>query len=136
MIKVAQRGRKAVFKNENRASHTVIEVDGCVVKNALCSDYVVRRSDIGDLIVELKGKDVDHAVKQVEATAQLWRQNGYAKAGMAALVVATQYPKANTAVRRAQQLFAKTYRGPLHVVTKNFEGTLDAVFSFQGPRTI
>jgi hypothetical protein len=97
---------------------------------------VVARESYGDVIIELKGKDVDTAVKQVEATASHWRSQNYGTGKIAALIVSTQYPKANTAVRKAQEKFTKVFHGPLHVVTKNYEGCLEAVFSFKGPHKI
>jgi hypothetical protein len=132
-IKVEQFGRKAVFINDQNTVHQSIQVDGCVIQNEKAADYVVSRAAFGDVIVELKGKDVEEAVKQVEATAKHWIANGYCTGKIAALIVSTQFPKANTSVRRAQERFAKAYKSPLHVVTKNYEGRMEAVFSFKGP---
>ena len=133
LIKVEQLGRKAVIVNSSRSKHVRTRFDGCVVVGNLASDFIVTRKDLGDVIIELKGKDVEHATKQVEATAEYWRSNGHSTGVIAALIVATQYPKANTETRKAQERFAKTYKKPLHVVTKNFIGSLEGIFSFQGP---
>ena len=94
------------------------------------------RPGFGDVIVELKGTDVDHAVRQVEATAAHWSSNGYKVGRLGAIIVAKQYPKISTNVRKAQERFASTYRSPLHVVTKNYEGTLEMVLSFSGPYSV
>ena len=125
-----------MFVNLQRLPHLKVQVDGCILKNQLAADYVVSQGVIGDVIVELKGKDVEHAVKQVEATASHWQEQGYRVGRLAALIVSTQFPKANTQVRKAQENFAKKYKGPLHVVTKNYEGCLERVLSFNGPHKI
>lgn len=132
-IKVEQYGRKAVIINDSRQVHIRTRFDGCVVTNTLASDYIITRPSFGDVIIELKGKDVQHATKQVEATAAYWKENGYASSIMAALIVANQYPRVNTEIRKAQERFAKIYKKPLHVVTKNFRGRMEEIFSFQGP---
>jgi len=100
------------------------------------ADWIISRKAYGDAIIELKGKDVDHAVKQVLATAHHWCQNDYQEGKIAALIVSTQFPKTNTSVQRAQQEFTKIFKGPLHVVTKNYNGCLEAIFSFRGPHKI
>jgi hypothetical protein len=84
----------------------------------------------------LKGKDTEHAAKQIHATASYWQSNNYRIGKIAALIVSTQYPKANTAMRKAQEEFRKTYQGPLHVVTKNYEGKLEHLFSSNGPHKL
>ena len=136
-IKVEEHGRKAIFSNDKGLRCRKIKVDGCVINDSKqkSADWIVSRDDVGDIIVELKGKDVDHAVKQVIATAKYWKENGYQTGKMAALVVSSQFPKVTTAVRKAQQDFAKHFNGPLHVVTQNYAGCMKAVSSFKGPHT-
>jgi hypothetical protein len=135
-IKVEQRGRKAIFVNEGKLTYVRVEVDGCVIKNAKAADFIVSRSDIGDVIIELKGRDVAEAVKQVEATAKYWVDNKHCNKKIAALIVSTQFPKTSTAVLRAKDRFRKTYGTPLHVVTKNYEGSVEAIFSARGPHRV
>jgi hypothetical protein len=132
-IKVEEHGRKATFLNLERASFIKTRVDGCVIRNAIAADWMVTKDKIGDVIVELKGKDVDHAVKQVHATAEFWQTKKLFVGQIAAIVVAAQYPKVNTAVQRSQNSFANRYKGPLHVVTKNYEYQFYRVLSFKGP---
>jgi hypothetical protein len=110
-----------------------IQVDGCVVKNALAADWVVSKQGIGDIIVELKGRNVEHAAKQINATATLWTDEKLRVGRLAALVVATQYPRANTMMQKAQAAFAKKFNAPLHVVTKNNEYCFEKVLSFGSP---
>jgi len=73
-VKVSERGRKAIFLNPDNCNYSKVRVDGCVVKNAKAADWVVSKHAVGDIIVELKGRNVEHAVKQINATAALWTE--------------------------------------------------------------
>src|SRR6266511_1259184 len=72
-VKVEEYRKKAVFLNEARSEFVITRVDGCVIKDGVRSDWVVTRLAIGDVIVELKGVDVGHGLKQVRATADYWK---------------------------------------------------------------
>lgn len=132
-ITTSERGRKATFLNPEKHAHWKIRVDGCVVENALAADWVVAKIGLGDVVVELKGKDVEHATKQVHATAALWTREKLRQGRMAALIVATQYPRASTKVQKAKAAFAKRFGAPLHVVTHNAEYVFETVLSSRGP---
>ncbi len=134
-IVIADRGRSATFINREKLEHIRIEMDGCVVHNALAADWVLKKKDVGDLIIELKGKDVEHAVQQVMATARYLVQHQLRTGRLAGLVVAKQYhPRASTSVQRAQQAFTRAFSGPLHVASSNYEYTFERVLDYGGPR--
>lgn len=132
-VKVKDANRKAVFINLNGEYYLVIKMDGCVVTNSLSADWIVSRSGIGDIVIEFKGRDVEYAVKQVMATAAYLTSGKFREGSIAGLIVCRQYPKFNTAIQRAKSCFARLYRGPLHVVTKNYEYEFANVLSFNGP---
>jgi hypothetical protein len=132
-VQVSERCRKATFLNPDNFQYLKVRVDNCIVENATAADWLISKEGIGDVIVELKGRNVEHAVKQINATAELWTGEGLRTGKLAALIVATQYPSANTAIQKAQQAFSKKYNGPLHVVTRNAEYCFECVLSFKGP---
>ncbi|MCW3640473.1 hypothetical protein [Burkholderia cenocepacia] len=106
-----------------------------MLDNVLCADFVVSKVAVGDIVVELKGKDVAHGIDQVLATAQLYLNNDLLTTGkMAALIVAKSCPSFNSAVRKGKEEFAKRFKGPLHVVTKNDTFVFERVLDFKGPR--
>src|SRR3954451_9375532 len=86
-IKVDELGRSAVFLNGKREKFIKIRVDGCVVKNSLAADWVLSKERVGDIIIELKGKDVDHGTRQITATAEFWTAKKFRKGKIAALIV-------------------------------------------------
>ena len=67
-IKLEERGSKVIFLNEVRHPFRKIKVDGCVVQNQTAADWVVSKPPVGDLVLELKGRNVDHAIEQVTTT--------------------------------------------------------------------
>ncbi|MGO7156464.1 hypothetical protein [Rhizobium leguminosarum] len=133
LIKVEERGRKAVFRNPGNVSHEKIQMDGCVVKNDTAADWVICKPDVGTIIVELKGKHVEHGADQIQATADHLKKIGYSTGKLAGLIVSTGYPKASTGIQKKAQSFSKKHRGPLHVVTKNSQFEFDRVLSAEGP---
>jgi hypothetical protein len=104
-----------------------------VIKNALAADWVVYKPEVGMLIVELKGSAVEHAIKQVEATARYLVANNWVTGKLGGLIVANTYPKAGGAVQKAQASFAKNFHAPLHVVTRNTDYLFEKVLAFDGP---
>lgn len=132
-IKLEEKGRKAIFNNLGRETYIKTRVDGCLLVNETASDWVLSKKNIGDVIVELKGRDVDHAVEQVTATADFWKEKGFSNGHMAALIVCAQYPRIDTKIQRATQAFSKKHKAPLHVVSRNSEYLFNDVLRFDGP---
>lgn len=131
-VKVEENGKKFVVTNDSKKPHTRIRYDGCVLKSQISADYVVRCPE-GDIIVELKGTNVDHGAKQVIETAKHFRSSVKNSGPFAGMIVAAQYPKITTTIQRAKLAFAREMKGPLHVVTKNGSFLAARVLSFKGP---
>ncbi|MGO9484192.1 MAG: hypothetical protein ACLPX9_06375 [Rhodomicrobium sp.] len=130
-IKIEELGKKAIFINDERKEYVRTKVDGCVLVNTTAADWVLSKSNVGDVIVELKGADVAHAAEQVHATAHYWKDNSLCIGKLAGLIVCTQYPRgANTKIQKAQQAFSRKFKGPLHVFTGNREYLFESVLSF------
>ncbi len=104
-VKVEARGRRAVFSNSERASILVIDVDCWLSEvEGIKADHVLVKSEIVDVVVELKGSDISHAVQQILATADSWRRASGNQGMMGGLVVCTHSPQnsaslANTKLR-------------------------------------
>lgn len=66
-----RRGRVYVILNPNRKPVTVLRWDGCEVTNRLACDFVVCDCTASEIrLIELKGKDFNHAVEQLRATLE------------------------------------------------------------------
>ena len=132
-IKLEERGRQAVILNPDREEYIRSRVDGCLVKNATAADWVLSKPETGDVVVELKGSDVAHALDQIAATIDFWKTNNLRCGKLSALVVCSKYPRVDTKVQRAKSRLAREFKAPLHIVSKNCEYSFSALLSFQGP---
>ena len=137
-IKFKESGKRAVFLNAGKEQFAKIRADGCVIKSGKSADFLLAKKDYCDIIIELKGKDVETGVKQVERTYEFWKANGlFASKRHAALIVsAGSPPRFNTTVQGVRDRFREKYNAPLHVVTGMYEYQIGAVLSFRGPHKI
>lgn len=129
-IVVEENKRKATFMNDDKAWFRVTKVDGCLCCNQVAADWVITKERVGSVVVELKGRDVPHGVRQVLATAAFWRHHNPC-CPIAGLVISRQRPSYSTSVQRAQTAFARTFQGPLHVVSCNRDFLFEVVLNFQ-----
>ena len=134
-IKLVDKGsiRFAVFLNPLKQEYIKRRMDGGIVKNATSADWMLSREDAGDVVVELKGGDVHHALEQVIATAEFATRNGLLCGKIAALILCTQHPGIDTKIQRAMSSFARRFRGPIHTRNRSGEFVFDRVLSFNGP---
>ena len=126
-----ENGKSATFINPQPADELAgVIVDGCVAQEGTRADYVVEKERAA-VVVELKGRDVEKAAKQVVATAQQWKNDLKRVDEIAGLSVATRFPKASTRIQIQQSEFQKRFLSPLHVVCHNAEYEFDAIFTFK-----
>jgi len=66
-----------------------VRYDSCyhTAQEVRCADYIVGMRGVGDVILELKGSDLDHAVSQVQATLAEWRSDPIRFESIACLIV-------------------------------------------------
>jgi hypothetical protein len=133
-VTVKENGKQAIFLNPERIIYCVIHVDGCVIQQKIASDYVISKAEVGDVVIELKGCDVDHAVDQVFATAEFWTRNKFRVGKIAGLIICSRKPSFDTKIQRVQALFAKKFEAPMHVIARSDEFVFERVLSFSGPK--
>lgn len=109
---------KAIFKNPQKGNLIVTSFDGCVVDNGTAADFIISKTDFGDLIVELKGRDVEHGATQTMATAEYITEKKFRNGKIAGLIVCRRYPKEDSILQRRQLAFAKKFKGPLRTSEK------------------
>ena len=98
-ITVRANNRSATFLNEDKTQIKVVDLD-CLIQTtaAARADYIVTKPKVVDVIVELKGKDIDHAIEQILATAAFWKRIPPFSPHIGALVVFTRSPKRSAAL--------------------------------------
>ncbi|MFM0670242.1 hypothetical protein [Paraburkholderia sediminicola] len=121
-IKVSEaKSRQAVVLNPNKDEFHVVNFDGCVLKNQTAADRIVSKALVGDLIVELKGKNVKHAMEQIVATVSYLKQNEVAEGKVGAIVVCNEYPRTTSTIQVLKFALKKKFDCPVKVFTKDPE---------------
>jgi hypothetical protein len=131
-VNVEENKRRVIINNSNKEKYTVTEVDGCLIKNSIACDWLISNEAVGDVLIELKGCDVAHAVEQILATAEYIDKNKISVGKKAGLIICSKYPRIDTKVQKHKIAFAKKYNAPLHIVNNSGEFTFTNLFKFSG----
>lgn len=126
-----EHNRSATFVNEAQEDFREIRVDGCLIPKGLAADWILCKASVGDLIIELKGRDVGHALKQVSATLAHWstHKERSKKSALASLIVcAAQKPQISAQRQRAEREFRRDYGAKLVVLSGNREHSFESFF--------
>ena len=100
--------RKCVFSNPQNNILTKVVVDGSQITEGVKCDFLVLDHNANEYFVELKGKDIPHALEQLESTIkQLSSTNNILKT---AIIVTSRYPSNDTTMQRAKAFFKKKYK--------------------------
>lgn len=116
-------GRSVVLVNPTNKQARRIRVDRCLAAaDQTAADFVVSLKDLVDVIVELKGKNVGHAAKQIQSTLVFWSSHAeYTQRQLvSALIACKEYPRADGNVKRCMKILAKR-GGKLKISTRNGE---------------
>lgn len=119
-VTVAEKGKQVTFLNPDRAAFQRVKVDGCIIKNGARADWIVSQEGHGSVVVELKGRDVEHAIDQVFATVSHPDCIPWLTTPTRLLIICAKYPAFDTKVAKAQ-LSAKRCGLSLKVVCRTFE---------------
>lgn len=116
-------GMSAILLNGTKEKVRRIRMDKCLVPaGERAADFVVSLPKTVDVIIELKGGNVDHAITQVEATRTFWQTHAEYERGqtISAWIVCTQYPKGSLKIGRYRENF-RALGGILLISTHNGE---------------
>jgi hypothetical protein len=93
-VTVKANGRAATFLNPDKDKIKKVDVD-CWLESlpGLRSDFLLVNAKTVDVIIELKGKDIDHAIKQILATLDHWKVLKHCSPRFGGLVVFTRSPE-------------------------------------------
>jgi hypothetical protein len=128
LIVVSERGKTAVFENLKFETYEVTKVDGCVKCDGAKVDFSVADCTGRRVLIELKGRDVEHGIEQISNTMVCMRKAGISATNVAALIVCTKVP---IAVSRSQRLVAALKKQGVSKVkmkSRQWAGTFDELF--------
>jgi hypothetical protein len=116
-------GMSAILLNRKRERVRKIRMDGCLAPaGGRAADLVVSLSKTVDVIIELKGGDVAHAITQVESTRMFWRAHSEYERGqtIGGWIVCTEFPRASLKIGSYRERF-RAHGGVLLISTHNAE---------------
>jgi hypothetical protein len=119
----AEKGRCVRFEKQPKRVAQKIRVDGCVIKQKTSCDYLVLDWKQRKHFVELKGKDVDHAFEQLEATIPEFETIG-SNDEIWCFIVCSESPRTTSKVQVRKAKFAKRFSARLVVKTDVCEHVL------------
>lgn len=92
-VTVRRDGRRATFDNRERATIKCVDLD-CWIPSVKTkkADYIISKPGLADVIVELKGKDIAHAIEQIIVTFGRWKSVPPLSDKVGALIVFTRCP--------------------------------------------
>jgi hypothetical protein len=108
---------KITFLNADRNKIQIIKIDGCVIednKTSRCDYGIVPCAEV-EIYVELKGKCIEHAIKQIESTIKLLSSDRQRIKKLCFIVCSKVAPGANTGVQKSKSLFKKNFNAELKV---------------------
>ncbi|MEW4568630.1 hypothetical protein AB1L88_12265 [Tautonia sp. JC769] len=95
---VREKRSSVCFTNQNEHKIDQIKVDGCAIEEGMRCDYLVNVDSIdASILIELKGGDVEKAIKQLDATNK--RLACIIKNNITWIVSSTKCPLASTAIQ-------------------------------------
>lgn len=69
ILAISENGKKLTIQNRSKHEYCLIKVDNCLIANGERCDYLVIDCDLPTcFLVELKGHDLQKAIKQINAT--------------------------------------------------------------------
>jgi hypothetical protein len=119
-VTVSEKGKTVTFKNPHNLTFEKVRVDGCLVTEGARADWIVTKVGVASAVVELKGRDVAHAIDQLFATVDNQKCKELLERPVKLLVVCAKYPSFDTMVARAQ-IRARKLGMSLKVVCRTFD---------------
>lgn len=113
ILKFSEKRSSLQVNNKNKRTVLRHQVDGCLIKVGKKCDWLLVDKLTGvEIYVELKGSDVDVAVKQLCTTVDAIGQPGKKKFGY---VVCTRSPNASPIIQKLQKAVMKSHSLNLRV---------------------
>jgi len=122
-IKVEENKKKAILNNPQNYTINEVKVDGCLITNGNKCDYLWE-IDLKQIVyyIELKGKNISHALTQILDTINYCKQN-HNNFKKFAIVVLSRHPQTDSTIQRKKKELKK--QGiTLYVKNNKWEGNV------------
>ena len=119
IVTVSEKGRKFTIQNSSSLEINKVKVDGCYITSGNKCDYlfeIINKNIIQVFYVELKGKDIEHAIKQLTATVAHCKLI-HKEIKKECYIVASRVPKSSTSTQNLKKEFKKKHKIQLFIDT-------------------
>ncbi len=127
IVTVSENRRKFTIDNSSALSINRVQVDGCYITSGLKCDYLFEIIDNNNIIkvfyVELKGKNIEHAIKQLTATVAHCKLI-HKDIKRECYIVASRVPKSSTSAQNLKKEFKRKHNIQLFIDTNIKEVTV------------
>ena len=125
IITCEEKRSKMTFKNPNRREVCLLEVDGCGIKEGLRCDYALTAEENKEeFYIELKGCDVSHAFKQLEASIQKLSEDPQ-KQPKFCFIISTRAPSEGPQTQMMKKRLKKSYKAELIIKNREYTHVLN-----------
>ena len=119
-IPLEENKRKITFINKDQNRIRKVIVDGCVIKDGVRCDFLIINNMGIEYFVELKGADINHAVKQLECTIIQISKNAK-KLEKYSFIISSRCPKTSTQIQVLQTKFKRKFNSAFLIRENKFE---------------
>ncbi len=110
VVSVSENRRKFIIKNSSHFYINRVKVDDCYIKNGERCDYLFEIIKDSDLIrvfyLELKGKEIEKAIKQLESTIRYCKTRHH-NIKKESYIVSSRVPSSGTSLQNLKKKFKK-----------------------------
>ena len=116
LISLKENRSKIIFENPNRLEVCIVKVDGCATESGPRCDYALTVDAMKEeFYIELKGRDVEHALDQIEATIKAISSDLRKQPKLCFIISTRCPPRSVTKISNRQQVLKKKYNAKLIV---------------------
>lgn len=131
-IKVEENGKKVIFSNLSNDEFKITQIDNCLIKEGVRADRLVTKTGVASVIVELKGKDIAHAIKQVFATMNYKEIKDKCENNIGFLIVCSRVPRIGYDIIKAKTFASREYKAGFHVKERAVDVDITEVAKIDG----
>ena len=109
---------KLIILNKNQINTTKVTVDGCEITSGLRCDFMLLAQEL-EYFIELKGQDIEHAIKQLIATINKLSSNPK-NMEKSSFIICTRSPLSSASIQNLQVKFKKNFNSKLIIKSSPF----------------
>lgn len=114
VIVLQENKSRLVIKNLRNEKIRQVCVDGCVITEGQRCDFLILGPNNSEYFIELKGCDVEHAIKQLETTINLLGSN-IKSVKRHAIIISSRCPLLTPKIQKLKLHFKKTLMAELKI---------------------